>query len=236
MYVLYVVEDDTALRELLTEALARYGYAVRSATGDAFTRIATEVEEIKPHLILLDVNLPVYDGFYWARRIRTVSKVPILFISVRGEPLDQVRALEQGGDDYVVKPFHLEVLLAKVEALLRRAYGELADASEALVTYAGLRVDQRRGELVYGERRVPLTPTELRLATRLVQARGKPVSREDLLVVAWSDETFVDDNTLTVNIARLRRKLGELGLADALQTIRGLGYRLVMPGDLMASA
>lgn len=94
-------------------------------------------------------------------------------------------------------------------------YGELADASEALVAYAGLRVDRGRGELVYGERRVALTPTELRLATRLVQARGKPVSREDLLVVAWSDETFVDDNTLTVNIARLRRKLGELGLAEA---------------------
>jgi DNA-binding response OmpR family regulator len=215
MYLLYVVEDDTTLRELLTEALARYGYAVRAATGDAFTRIAAEVEAIKPHLILLDVNLPVYDGFHWARRIRMVSKAPILFISVRGEPLDQVRALEQGGDDYVVKPFHLEVLLAKVEALLRRAYGELADASEALVTYAGLRVDRGRGELVYGERRVALTPTELRLVTRLIQARGKPVSREDLLIVAWSDETFVDDNTLTVNIARLRRKLAELGLAEA---------------------
>lgn len=91
MYVLFVVEDDAALRELLTEALARYGYAVRAAAGDAFTRIAAEVEKIKPHLTLLDVNLPVYDGFYWARHIRTVSKVPILFISVRGEPLDQVR-------------------------------------------------------------------------------------------------------------------------------------------------
>lgn len=236
MYLLYVVEDDTTLRELLTEALARYGYVVRAATGDAFSRIASEVEAIKPHLILLDVNLPVYDGFYWARRIRMVSKAPILFISVRGEPLDQVRALEQGGDDYVVKPFHLEVLLAKVEALLRRAYGELADAGEVLVSYAGLRVDRSRGELLYGERRVALTPTELKLATRLIQARGKPVSREDLLIVAWSDETFVDDNTLTVNIARLRRKLGEIGLAEALQTVRGIGYRLVPPDDHLARA
>ncbi|MBE3596092.1 MAG: response regulator transcription factor [Hydrogenibacillus sp.] len=226
MYALYLVEDDAQLAALMAEALARYGFRVHQAAGDDFWRLAEAVDEVKPHLILLDINLPAYDGFYWARRIRAVTKAPMLFISARGEPIDQVRALENGGDDYIVKPFHMDVLVAKVYALLRRAYGELADARDRLPTYAGLVADMTEQALVYGERRVFLSPTEMRLMRKLIEAKGKPVSREELLIAAWDEASFVDDNTLTVNITRLRQKLKALGLEEAIVTVRGVGYRL----------
>jgi len=235
MYVLYLVEDDVALRTLLSQALQRYGFTVHVADGSAFHDLARDIATLQPHLILLDINLPAYDGFFWARRIRTLTKAPILFISARGEPLDLIRGLEQGGDDYLVKPFHLEVLIAKVQALLRRAYGELAGTDATLPTYAGLCADLTRSELRYGEQHVAVTPTELRLAVALIEARGKPVTRETLQTVGWHSDAFLDDNTLTVTMARLRRKLAALGLASAIETVRGVGYRLALDDSTFIS-
>jgi DNA-binding response OmpR family regulator len=236
MYVLYLVEDDVALRTLLSQALQRYGFTVHVADGSAFHNLVREITTLQPHLILLDINLPAYDGFFWARRIRTLTKAPILFISARSEPLDLVRGLEQGGDDYLVKPFHFEVLIAKVQALLRRAYGELAGTDMALPTYAGLCADLTRSELRYGEQRVTVTPTELRLIVALIEARGKPVTRETLQTAGWQSDAFLDDNTLTVTMARLRRKLAALGLASAIETIRGVGYRLALDDGVFDSS
>lgn len=231
MYTLFLVEDDAALCALLKDALGRYGFLVAVAEGDVFPRLLEAVQALQPHLILLDINLPAYDGFYWARRIRTVTKVPILFISARGDPIDQVRALEHGGDDYIVKPFHMEVLIAKVHALLRRTYGELAEVGEGIRTYEGLTVDLARHELAYRSQRVPLTPTEVRLMAKFIEARGAVVPRDELLLAAWDERTFVDDNTLTVNVTRLRQKLKSLGLPEAILTVRGIGYRLHLPDE-----
>jgi DNA-binding response OmpR family regulator len=224
---LLLIEDDETLRGLLRDALVRYGYQVICADGDDFARLDRLVEASRPHLILLDVMLPVFDGFYWVRRFRARTAAPILVISIRGHPLEQVRGLELGADDYVPKPFPLELLLAKIEAWLRRTYGDLARAPEELVSYAGLTVDRARGRVLFRDRTVLLTPVEQRLLLRLVQARGRVVEREQLLLAAWSEETFVEDNTLSVNVARLRRKLESLGFPGGIEAVRGLGYRLV---------
>ncbi|MGO0123200.1 response regulator transcription factor [Desulfothermobacter acidiphilus] len=228
---LLLVEDDQALARLLEGVLSRYGYQVRVAEGEELASLEEVVKRFRPHLLLLDVNLPFYDGFYWVRRLRCFTNIPILFISGRGDPLDQIRGLEQGGDDYLVKPFTPELLVAKVGALLRRAHGELAVGEKDLRVYGGLTLDMRRQELSYGEVRLWLTPTETRLMARLLEAQGEVVSREELFLAAWDDNQFVDDNTLTVNVGRLRKKLERLGLPRALVTVRGSGYRLALvPG------
>ncbi|MBE3551249.1 MAG: Two-component response regulator YvcP [Brockia lithotrophica] len=236
MYRLYVVEDDASLRALLAENLVRYGYEVQTSRDEDFPALDRVVREFDPHLILLDINLPFYDGFFWARRFRLFTRAPILFLSVRGDPMDTVRALENGGDDYLVKPFHLDVLLAKVEALLRRAYGELAGVQHSMPSYGGLTVRVDRQEALYGDRRVSLTPTETRLLAALLMARGAPVSRDELMFAAWDNAEFLEDNTLTVNVARLRLKLAELGLEGALRTVRGFGYRIALSGEEDANA
>jgi len=231
MYRLYIVEDDASLRTLLAENLVRYGYTVEASRDEDFPVLDRVVREFDPHLVLLDINLPYYDGFFWARRFRLFTRAPILFLSVRGEPMDTVRALENGGDDYIVKPFHLDVLIAKVEALLRRAYGELADTQRSTPSYGGLTVRVERQEALYGDRRVFLTPTETRLLAALLTARGAPVSRDELMLAVWDNAEFLEDNTLTVNAARLRQKLADLGLSGALRTVRGFGYRIALPGE-----
>jgi len=231
MYRLYIVEDDESLRTLLAKNLVRYGYTVEASREEDFPVLDRVVREFEPHLILLDINLPYYDGFFWARRFRLFTRAPILFLSVRGEPMDMVRALENGGDDYIVKPFHLDVLIAKVEALLRRAYGEFADTRRSMPSYGGLTVRVERQEAVYGDRRVFLTPTETRLLVALLTAQGAPVSRDDLMLAAWDSAEFLEDNTLTVSVARLRQKLADLGLSGVVRTVRGFGYRIALPGE-----
>jgi len=227
-YRIMIVEDDAKLSALLAGELRRYGFDVVETAGDA--NVKEEYLRHRPHLILLDVNLPRYDGFYWCRHLRTVSKAPIIFISARSDDLDQVRALEHGGDDYLVKPFNLELLVAKVRSSLRRAYGEYAPAQDDPVLYvAGLELNKGSGVASYGGRSVELTPREFRLLECLARRPGQIVSREELLEALWDDVEFVEDNTLSVNVARVRRRLTELGLENAIETKRGQGYRLNWP-------
>lgn len=233
---LLLIEDDETLRGLLREALVRYGYHVDCAQEDDFAHLDRVVEASRPHLIVLDIMLPVFDGFYWVRRFRALTTAPVLVISVRGHPLEQVRGLELGADDYVPKPFPLELLLAKIEALLRRAYGDLSRSAEELESYGGLTLDRSRGRVLFGDRSILLTPVEQRLLLRLIQARGAVVTREQLLLAAWSEETFVEDNTLSVNMTRLRRKLQMVGFPGGIETARGLGYRLVTAAERGRSA
>ena len=223
---IYIVEDEPKLAAALAAHLARYGH--EAVTARRFDDLKSEFVAVSPDLVLLDVNLPWYDGFYWCRQFRTVSTVPIVFITARGGDMDQVMAIENGGDDYVVKPFSLELVTAKVRAALRRAYGEYSapPPEAAAVEHAGLAYDPHRLEASYAGRRAVLSRNEGLLLEALLRAGGRVVRRASLLQTLWDDEQFVDDNTLAVNVNRLRRKLAALGLAEAVRTVRGEGYAL----------
>lgn len=229
MYRILIVEDDDKIGAILRSCMEKYGFEAQVASR--FRDIAGEFAEYGPHLVLMDIHLPYFDGFYWCRQIRLRSNAPILFLSARSGEMDQVMAIENGGDDYVTKPIHMDLLMAKIRAALRRAYGEYAvspagaDAQDAL-TANGLTLYSQRSELEWSGRRVPLTQNERRLAAALIRASERVVSREELLEALWDDAEFVDDNTLTVNVTRLRKKLDELGLPEAVDTVRGQGYRL----------
>ncbi|WP_232697974.1 response regulator transcription factor [Brevibacillus daliensis] len=226
MYKIMIVEDDAKLTNILRNYLERYGYNVSVVTD--LKQIKTEFVELEPHLVLLDINLPYYDGFYWCRQIRTISNVPIIFISARVGEMDQVMAIENGGDDYVTKPFSLDVVMAKVKGVLRRVYGEYAGSSiRELREWNGLYLDTAKGQVDSGEKRVFLSKNETLLLDALMQRGGSIVSREELLETLWDDTHFVDDNTLTVNVTRLRKRLEELGIQNAIETCRGQGYRLI---------
>ncbi|MBE3576201.1 MAG: response regulator transcription factor [Limnochordales bacterium] len=224
-YHVMIVEDDTKIAAILAEELERYGHRVSLARD--FGQIKEEFLRLKPDLVILDINLPRFDGYYWCRQIRTVSKVPIVFISARDDDIDQVRALENGGDDYITKPFTLELVLAKVNSILRRTYGEYAIGRDPqLLRVGGLLLNSATNRVAREEKESELTPKEFRLLWLLAERAGEIVSREELLEALWDDTEFVDDNTLTVNVARVRRRLEELGLPGAIETKRGQGYRL----------
>lgn len=220
MYRIMLVEDNPSARKAVAALLARYGYEVVAPTQ--FDRIVDEFEQAKPHLVLLDINLSVFDGFYLCRELRRRSEVPVIFLTSRDSDMDQVMGMTLGGDDYMTKPYSSEVLLARLSAVLRRAYGRgpMLDALE----YQGLRLDLSAGVASRGEQQVELTKNELKLLHALMEKRSTVVSREQLMERLWSSDLFVDENTLTVNIARLRTKLAEMGLEGYIETRRGLGY------------
>jgi DNA-binding response OmpR family regulator len=237
MYRIWIIEDDAKIAALVAAHLSKYGYeAQRIEAYDEVKRLIAGSEQ-PPHLVVLDINLPKYDGFYLCRQIRSVSNVPILFLSARAGEMDQVMAIEHGGDDYVTKPFHLEVLLAKIRGLLRRTYGEYAAAAsgaparEDVAEFQGLFLDLSKLTVEFEGRKAELTPKELQLLGALMTRPGEPVARETLLERLWDDVHFVDDNTLTVNVTRVRKKLEALGTPHAIETVRGVGYRLAARGE-----
>lgn len=236
-YRILLVEDDPKIAGFVVSHLEKYGYDVQPVVE--FDDVLGEFDAVDPQLVLLDVNLPCFDGYYWCRRIRTLSNVPILFLTARSSDMDQVMAIENGADDFIVKPFSLDVLTVKVKGALRRAYGEYAasaggsnaaghDHGEAILV-AGVLWDRSRLVLEREGRRTALSRNEGMLMDALIRADGRVVSRMALLETLWDDVAFVDDNTLTVNVTRLRRKLEHLGLPEAIQTVRGSGYRLDLP-------
>lgn len=220
-----IVEDDPKIADLLHSAIEKYGYEVVRVRD--FRLVLQEFEEMRPELVLLDVNLPNYDGYYWCRQIRRVSTCPVLFISARDGEMDQIMALENGGDDYITKPFHSGIVLAKIHSHLRRAYGEYAAKREELMLEKeGLMLYPERLELQYGQTVVTLTRKESDLIESLMERYPRVASREALLEKLWDPQAFVDENTLNVNITRVRKKFQELGMEDAVLTVRGSGYRL----------
>ncbi|MFF2480762.1 winged helix-turn-helix domain-containing protein [Paenibacillus sp. NPDC058071] len=231
MYRIFIVEDDDKIASILQATMTKYGFEARRAAK--FRDLLEEFEHYAPHLALLDINLPYYDGYYWCRQFRKLSNLPIIFISARAGEMDQVMAIENGGDDYVSKPIHLDLLMAKVRGALRRVYGEYANAAPtqsggAGLSANGLLLHMNRNELEWLGRKVELTKNEMLLAECLMLQHGEVARREELLEALWDDVQFVDDNTLTVNVTRLRRKLEELGLSKAIETIRGQGYKLTV--------
>ncbi|EHB65892.1 response regulator transcription factor [Paenibacillus lactis] len=227
MYTILIVEDDERIAEKLSSAISKYDFNARII--DDFSRVMDIFTDTKPDLVLLDVNLPKYDGFYWCRQIRTQSHCPIIFISARDSGMDQIMALENGADDYITKPFDMELVLAKIRSHLRRAVGPYATGQEEehTVEGAGLILYPERFVVAYGDRSAELTQKETALLMMLMEKDGRVVSRERLLDLMWEDQHFIDDNTLNVYITRVRRKLRELGAGDLIETVRGAGYRFV---------
>ncbi|HBF59733.1 response regulator transcription factor [Exiguobacterium sp.] len=226
MHTILLVEDDMKIATLLKELLERYDFrvVVEDGRGD----VVAVYEETNPDVILLDVNLPKFDGFYWCRQLRMKTRAPILFISARVGEMDQVMALEYGADDYIVKPFQGAVVIAKIKSQIRRAYGTLSnEADERTVTKEGVTLYLDRYIVEYGEQSIELSKKEGLILEMLLTASPRIVSRGDLLERIWDDEAFVDENTLNVNITRVRKRLAEIGVAG-LETVRGVGYKLVL--------
>jgi DNA-binding response OmpR family regulator len=217
-----VVEDDNALRDEIAAQLRRWTF--EPVFPASFSTVTEDAASLAPDLILLDINLPVLDGHEWCRRIRAHSKVPIVMISARDSGAEVVMGLSSGADDYVTKPFEPEVLLAKVRALLRRTYDWVAAEGNKLVR-GELIFDVERGLVVYGEAHAELTRNEGLILATLLRAGGAVVTRDQLATALWREEVFVDDNTLNVNVARLRSTLASLGREDAIHTVKGQGYQ-----------
>ena len=224
METIMIVEDDPKIAEYLAQMLQKYGYQVVKVTD--FEQVLETFQTVAPQLVLLDINLPAFDGFYWCRQIRKTSVCPVIFISARTGDMDQVRALENGGDDYITKPFHPDVVMAKIRSHLRRSYGEYAKHNqERTIELTGLILKPERLELFFNQQTITLTQKEAAILEALMERYPRVKSRGDLLALLWDDETYVDENTLNVNITRARKKLQELGLIDAIETVRGSGYR-----------
>lgn len=224
-YKIYIIEDDSSLGFLLKEYISKYQFDVKIVKN--FENIMSEFNEFKPNLVLLDVNLPKFDGFYWCRRIRQESKIPIIFISARDSGMDQVMALENGGDDYITKPFYYEVVMAKIKSHLRRAFGDYAPhTEERIVELDGLIFYPERLEIKFNDRKVIITKKEGILLEYLIKKYPKVVARDFLLEKIWDYIEFVEENTLNVNISRIRKKLQDIGICNGIETVRSVGYRL----------
>lgn len=225
MQKIMIVEDDPKIAEHLQSYIEKYGYHVTKVID--FDHVIDNFNEHAPDLVLLDINLPSYDGYYWCRQIRKKSICPVIFISARIGEMDQVMALENGGDDFITKPFHPEIVMAKIRSQLRRAYGEYAvQAQERVLEKEGLKLLPERMELTFDTKIVSLSKKEADIIESLMERHPRVAGREDLLEKLWDDHVYVDENTLNVNITRVRKKFQELGINDAVETVRGAGYRL----------
>lgn len=225
MLKVLLIEDDESIFSLIAERFQQWNIEVVGPTN--FQQVLVSFEEQKPQLVLIDIQLPAFDGFHWCREIRAQSNVPILFLSSRDHPLDMVMAMQMGADDFVQKPFHIEVLIAKVQALLRRTYDYQEVAQQDVETWRDAEIQYDRALVRYEGKQVELTKNELFILKVLVKAKGQIVSRDELMRKLWDDERFVNDNTLTVNVNRLRQRLEEIGLVDVILTKKGLGYMAV---------
>ncbi|HOO33432.1 MAG TPA: response regulator transcription factor [Thermotogota bacterium] len=221
MYKIFIIEDDHKISQLISEHLKKYDLVTQVC--NSFDRIMSEIEAYEPHLILLDINLPKFDGFYWCSEIRKVSKIPILFLSSRNSNMDIIMALNMGGDDFVQKPFSMEILTTKIMTLIRRAYA-YTDKTLSIMEKGGKILDLNARKLLFNGVEVALTANEFGILSILFENFERIVSREKIIKRLWDDESFVDDNTLTVNINRLRKKLEDEGLTEFIHTVKGKGY------------
>ncbi|QLK85448.1 response regulator transcription factor [Staphylococcus sp. 17KM0847] len=216
-----LVEDDQTLCLQIKEALNRWDFEVVTVTD--FGQVIEIYEQSMPQIVVMDVTLPKYDGFYWTREIRQRSNVPIIFLSSRDSPMDQVMSMELGADDYIQKPFHMPVLVAKLQAVYRRVYQYNLDEKRTLV-WQGYTLDLAKDCLVQHDTCINLSKTEMLILEVLIKKKNQIVTREELMTTLWDDEAFVSDNTLTVNVNRLRKKLESIHLDKAIETKVGKGY------------
>ncbi len=220
MYKILIVEDDMTMANALSEHLKKWDYDVVCA-GD-FKNIMKSFMDFEPQLVLLDIVLPFYNGFHWCQEIRKISKIPIVFLSSAGDNMNIVMAMNMGGDEFIEKPFDLNVVTAKIQAVLRRAYS--FQGSGSMLENKGLFLNLNDASIACGKQRLSLTKNEFRILQILLENAGKIVSRDTIITGLWESDEFVDDNTLTVNVSRLRRKIEELGFKDYIKTKKGIGY------------
>lgn len=223
IYKIFIVEDNLKAIKELEILLKRYGFEIICAKD--FSNIPLQVQNVKPHLILLDINLPQYDGFFICQNIRAVSKVPIIIVTARDSDVDTIMGIRLGADDYIKKPYSPEILVVKVQAVLRRVY-EMASADESCMKYKGLFFDLKDYSLRYEDKAVELTKNEVKILFLLMNKAGSIVTRDELIYELWNNDEFIDDNTLTVNITRLRKKFESLDSSVIIETKKGVGYIL----------
>lgn len=220
MYRIFMIEDDEGILEALKTLGARWDlrfYGVKN-----YRNILSEFAELQPHLVVMDIGLPYYDGYRWCAELRKRSDVPILFLSAASESMNMVMAMNMGGDDFVAKPFDCDVLIAKIQALLRRTYDYVGN--QLLLEHRGARLNAANGTLIYNDVPIELTKNELRILSTLLERKGEIVSRECLMDALWASDCYIDGNTLSVNVNRLRKKLEAHGLSDFIRTKFGVGY------------
>ena len=220
MYKILIVEDDRTIARVLASHLEKWEYEVR-CTED-FHNVMAEFLEFDPQLVMLDIALPFFNGFHWCQEIRKVSQVPVIFLSSLDDNMNIVMAMNMGGDDFIAKPFDLDVLTAKVQAMLRRTYDFGQKAS--FLEHRGAILNMSDTTLTYQDQKIALTKNDYRILQTLMEHKGKIVSRDTLMTRLWETDCYVDENTLTINISRLRKKLDAAGLTDFITTKKGLGY------------
>lgn len=220
MYKIFIVEDDPGIAGGIKSRTEAWGLEAKIA--EDFRNVLTEFSEYRPHLVLLDITLPFFNGYHWCTEIRRISKVPIIFISSASDNMNIVMAMNMGADDFIAKPFDENVLTAKIQALLRRTY-DFAD-SVPIIEHKGAILNTGDGTLTYEKELITLSKNEYRILLCLMENKGKIVSREKLMEKLWKTDIFVDENTLTVNINRLRKKLESAGLKNFITTKFGMGY------------
>ncbi|WKY44137.1 response regulator transcription factor [Eubacteriaceae bacterium ES2] len=220
MYKILIVEDDPLIGQIIAEHLKKWGYETRLA--EDYNQVLNEFIDFMPQLVLLDIVLPLYNGYHWCTEIRKISKVPIVFISSSSDNMNIVMAMNMGGDDFIAKPFDLSVLLAKVQAIIRRTYS--FQENRELIEHAGVILNLSETVLLIDDQKIELTKNEFRIMKILMENLGKIISRDEIMTYLWDDNAFVDDNTLTVNMTRLRKKLAEAGVEKYILTRKGIGY------------
>ncbi|AQM40622.1 MULTISPECIES: response regulator transcription factor [Staphylococcus] len=216
-----LVEDDMTLFKELSEELEQWDFNVNGI--DDFNLVIEKFKAVDPAIVIMDVKLPKYDGFYWTRKIREISNTPILFLSSRDNPMDQVMSMELGADDYVQKPFNTNILIAKLQAIYRRVYQFSID-EKRVITWQQATLDLTKDSINKDDQVIYLSKTEMIILEMLVKKQDTIVTRDTLITALWDDEAFVSDNTLTVNVNRLRKKLADINMKDAIETKIGKGY------------
>ncbi len=223
MFKIYIIEDDDSIAKNLKLLLENWDYD--SVRCQNYNNVISEMKSYDPHLVLLDINLPKYDGFYFCREIRNVSKLPIIMVSARDGSMDMVMALNMGADDFIPKPYKPELLLARIQAHLRRSYS-YTDCVKETIEHKDFILNITSGQLLYKGKLIELTKNEFKILGCLLTNKGKIISRDELMEALWSTDIFVDDNTLTVNINRLRKKMISNGIDDPIKTRKNLGYTI----------
>lgn len=220
MNKIIIIEDEKTIRDELKIFLSRYGYEIEAP--EKFENIIDYVKNLNPNLILLDINLPIFDGYYICREIRKFSDVPIIIVTSRDSDIDELMSMNLGADDFVTKPYNTQILLARIESILKRVYKN--SRAQDTLEYNGMQLNLSNGTITYCNKTIEITKNELKILSYLIKNKGNIVSREKLMNYLWDCEMFIDDNTLSVNVTRIRKKLEEIGLKDVIETRRGLGY------------
>ena len=222
MKKIMIIEDAEGIREELKTLLTRYGYKV--VAPQKFENIIDDIQQEKPHLILLDINLPVFDGFYICRESRKTSNIPIIIVTSRDSEIDELMSMNLGADDFVTKPYNTQILLARISSVLKRTYSDMENSD--ILIYKDLKLNLSKGTIEAFGNSLEISKNELKILAYLMKNKENIVSRDKMMNYMWNSDVFVDDNTLSVNVNRLRKRLEEIGLIDYIETRRGLGYIL----------